>query len=72
MFIFKHVSIFEQDIINHLRAHSHATTYATSMPAPVAQQVITSMSIIMGKDGTNEGVWVDVCVCVGGWVWVCG
>ena len=26
----------------------------------------------MGKDGTNEGVWVDGCVGVGGWVCVCG
>lgn len=25
------------------------------MAGPVAQQVITSMSIIMGKDGTDDG-----------------
>ncbi|XP_066280595.1 serine palmitoyltransferase 2-like [Branchiostoma lanceolatum] len=42
-------------LINHLRAYSHSTTYACSMSAPVAQQVITSMKIIMGEDGTNRG-----------------
>lgn len=51
---------FLQDIINCLRAQSHATTYAGSMPGPVAQQIISSMSIIMGRDGTNDGM----CVCV--------
>lgn len=25
------------------------------MPPPVIQQIITSMKIIMGKDGTNDG-----------------
>lgn len=25
------------------------------MPPPVAQQIITSMKIIMGRDGTDEG-----------------
>ncbi|XP_078592782.1 LOW QUALITY PROTEIN: serine palmitoyltransferase 2-like [Branchiostoma floridae x Branchiostoma japonicum] len=42
-------------LINHLRAYSHSTTYACSMSAPVAQQVISSMKIIMGEDGTNRG-----------------
>ncbi|CAI8015603.1 Serine palmitoyltransferase 2, partial [Geodia barretti] len=44
-----------QDVINYLRGASHSTTYATSVPAPVAQQIITSMTIIMGDDGTKEG-----------------
>ncbi|XP_050737145.1 serine palmitoyltransferase 2-like isoform X3 [Eriocheir sinensis] len=44
-----------KDLINHLRVYSHAQSYAASMPPPVAQQIITSMSIIMGKDGTGEG-----------------
>ena len=30
------------------------------MTAPVALQILTTMKIIMGEDGTNEGV----CVCV--------
>ena len=42
-------------MINHLREKSHSSTYGTSMAAPVAQQIITSMSIIMGKDGTKDG-----------------
>ncbi|XP_059485608.1 serine palmitoyltransferase 2 isoform X2 [Neocloeon triangulifer] len=41
--------------INHLRANSHANCYATSMPSACAEQIISSMKIIMGKDGTNEG-----------------
>ncbi|XP_064402986.1 serine palmitoyltransferase 2-like [Halichondria panicea] len=43
------------EIVSHIRAYSHATTYATGMPGPVAQQIISSMSIIMGKDGTDDG-----------------
>ena len=44
-----------QDLVAHLRVHSHASCYAASMSPPVAQQVISSMSIIMGEDGSNEG-----------------
>ena len=43
-------------LINHLRATSHAACYATSMSPPVAQQIISSMRIIMGEDGTDEGL----------------
>ena len=42
-----------------MRSCSHAATYASAMSAPVAQQVISSMKIIMGEDGSKEGV----CVC---------
>ena len=44
-----------QKIINHLRLTSHAAMYSPTIPPPVVQQVISSMRIIMGKDGTNEG-----------------
>lgn len=44
-----------KQLIQFLRANSHAHCYATSMSAPVAQQILTSMKIIMGRDGTNEG-----------------
>ncbi|XP_045124687.1 serine palmitoyltransferase 2-like isoform X1 [Portunus trituberculatus] len=44
-----------KELVNHLRVNSHAQSYAVSMSPPVAQQIITSMSIIMGKDGSNEG-----------------
>ncbi|XP_073989283.1 serine palmitoyltransferase long chain base subunit [Rhodnius prolixus] len=43
-------------LIDYLREYSHAEYYASTMSQPVAQQILTSMSIIMGKDGTREGV----------------
>ncbi|CAB4392875.1 serine palmitoyltransferase component [Rhizophagus irregularis] len=45
----------DKNIINHLRLTNHATIYAESMTPIVLQQIYTSMSIIMGEDGTNEG-----------------
>lgn len=47
--------ILLQKLINYLRVHSHAHCYASSMSPPVAQQIISSMRIIMGLDGTGEG-----------------
>lgn len=48
---------FCQELIDYLRRHSHSAMYATSMSPPVAQQIITSMKIIMGEDGTTLGRW---------------
>ncbi|XP_066603771.1 serine palmitoyltransferase 2 [Prorops nasuta] len=45
----------KKELINYLRIHSHAHTYASSMSPPVAQQIITSMKIIGGYDGTDNG-----------------
>uniref|UniRef100_T1JAM9 serine C-palmitoyltransferase n=1 Tax=Strigamia maritima TaxID=126957 RepID=T1JAM9_STRMM len=45
----------KKELIEHIRRHSHAMFYASSMSAPVAQQIISSMKIIMGQDGTEEG-----------------
>jgi 7-keto-8-aminopelargonate synthetase-like enzyme len=42
-----------------LRLHSHATCYSSSMSAPVVYQIITALSIIMGRDGTNDGKRID-------------
>lgn len=42
-------------LINHLRLQSHAVIYASTMSPAVTQQIISSMTIIMGKDGTLEG-----------------
>ncbi|GBN17948.1 Serine palmitoyltransferase 2 [Araneus ventricosus] len=42
--------------IDHIRLHCHSFMYAASMSAVVAQQIYTSMQIIMGKDGTDEGL----------------
>ena len=47
-----------QKLINYLRASSHSCCYASSLPGPVVAQILTSMKIIMGKDGTDDGnVW---------------
>jgi serine palmitoyltransferase len=43
------------EMIHHLRIHNHGSIYAESMTPPVAQQVITSMRIILGEDGTQDG-----------------
>uniref|UniRef100_T1JAN1 serine C-palmitoyltransferase n=1 Tax=Strigamia maritima TaxID=126957 RepID=T1JAN1_STRMM len=45
----------KKKLIDHIRRQSHAMFYASSMSAPVAQQIISSMKIIMGQDGTDEG-----------------
>lgn len=42
-------------IIDHLRENAFSSAADVSMPVPLAQQIISSLSIIMGKDGTNEG-----------------
>jgi serine palmitoyltransferase len=44
-----------KNLINFLRISSHAHCYASSMSPAVAQQILTSMKIIMGLDSTNEG-----------------
>jgi len=50
--------VYVQKLIDYIRVRSHSACYATGMSAPVAQQVITSMQIIMGRDGTEEGTEV--------------
>lgn len=44
-----------KSLIKFLRVNSHAHCYASTMAPPVAQQILTSMKIIMGLDGTSEG-----------------
>ena len=44
-----------KDTIQHLRARNHGSVYAEAMTPPVAQQVYTSMKIILGEDGTQDG-----------------
>ncbi|XP_026684930.1 serine palmitoyltransferase 2 [Diaphorina citri] len=41
--------------IDYIRANSHVRSYATSMPPPVAMQILTSMRIIMGLENGDEG-----------------
>lgn len=45
----------KKKLIDYMRIHSHSACYGSSMPAVVAQQIFSSMTIIMGLDGTNEG-----------------
>jgi len=42
-------------LIEYIKLRSHSACYATSMAPPVAQQIISSMRVIMGLDGTSEG-----------------
>jgi serine palmitoyltransferase len=45
----------EQHIVDHVRSHSYSSAYSATMSPPVMQQIISSMKIIMGEDGTDEG-----------------
>nr|CAH8828881.1 unnamed protein product [Trichobilharzia regenti] len=42
-------------LIDYLRSTSHSAVYGGSMPAPIAQQIISAMRIVMGKDVPGEG-----------------
>jgi len=44
-----------KELIDYLRISAFASIYDTSMSVTVAQQIITSMRIIIGDDGTHEG-----------------
>ncbi len=43
------------ELIQHFAREGFGHVYAEPMPSSICQQVITSMSIIMGEDATNEG-----------------
>lgn len=42
-------------LIDYLRACSHSAVYGGSMPAPVTQQIISAMRVIMGREIPGEG-----------------
>jgi serine palmitoyltransferase len=42
-------------LVDHIRMHSYANCYASSMSPPIAQQIISSLKVICGLDNTNEG-----------------
>lgn len=44
-----------KDLVNHLRLNSHTSMYSSCMSPPVAQQIISTIKIISGADGTKEG-----------------
>ncbi|KAI8143195.1 pyridoxal phosphate-dependent transferase [Fennellomyces sp. T-0311] len=45
----------DKAVIDHLRLKNHAYVYAEPMSVLVAQQVMTTMRIICGEDGTDDG-----------------
>uniref|UniRef100_A0A915PWV6 serine C-palmitoyltransferase n=1 Tax=Setaria digitata TaxID=48799 RepID=A0A915PWV6_9BILA len=45
----------DKRIINYIRVNSAATIYALSMSPPVAQQILSSMKVMMGLDGSDDG-----------------
>lgn len=47
--------VCSQKLINCIKKNGHAGIYAKSMSPPVAQQIISSMSIIMGLQGGDQG-----------------
>ncbi|ELK03955.1 Serine palmitoyltransferase 3 [Pteropus alecto] len=46
----------QEDLVDYLQVHSHSAAYATSMSPPIAEQIIRSMKLIMGLDGTTQGL----------------
>lgn len=44
-----------KELIQHLKHTCPAHLYATSMSPPAAQQVISSIMVILGEDGSNRG-----------------
>lgn len=42
-------------LIDHFRCHSQAHCYGSSMSPPVAAQILSSMQVLMGLDGTDVG-----------------
>ncbi|XP_021498226.1 serine palmitoyltransferase 3 [Meriones unguiculatus] len=46
----------KKELVDYVRTHSQNAFYATSMSPVLAAQVIRSLKILMGEDGTNEGV----------------
>ncbi|KAK9764890.1 serine palmitoyltransferase component [Basidiobolus ranarum] len=43
-------------IIDHLRLQCYSSIYGESLPIPVLQQIISSVKIILGEEGTNDGI----------------
>jgi len=45
----------KKELIDHLKIHCHAHIYAESVSVPILSQIISSMTVIMGEDGSDEG-----------------
>jgi serine palmitoyltransferase len=44
-----------KDVVDHFRKSGLAHIYAEPMPPPICTQVYSSMNMILGEDGTDEG-----------------
>ncbi|UJR21093.1 hypothetical protein I4U23_024193 [Adineta vaga] len=44
----------KKSLIDHIRIHSHANIYASSMSAPIVQQIISSLRILNGPEGKKR------------------
>ncbi|KND01022.1 serine C-palmitoyltransferase LCB2 [Spizellomyces punctatus DAOM BR117] len=45
----------KQEIVDRVRFYTHASVYAEAITPPILQQIYTSMRIIMGEEGGDEG-----------------
>ena len=49
-------------LIDYIRVNSHSFCYGTSMSAPIAQQILGVLKVIMGinegKEGNKEKLWI--------------
>ncbi|KAM9249606.1 serine palmitoyltransferase 3 [Dugong dugon] len=45
-----------KDLVDYLRVNSHSSVYATSMSPPISEQIIRSIKVLMGMDGTTQGL----------------
>lgn len=50
-----------QEVVDHIRLHAHSSVYAESITVPVVQQIHTSMRIIMGEEGGDDGRILSAC-----------
>ncbi|XP_063104757.1 serine palmitoyltransferase 3 [Cavia porcellus] len=46
----------KKDLVDYLRINSHSAVYAASMSPTVVEQIIRSLKLLMGLDGTTEGL----------------
>uniref|UniRef100_A0A915IXD9 serine C-palmitoyltransferase n=1 Tax=Romanomermis culicivorax TaxID=13658 RepID=A0A915IXD9_ROMCU len=46
----------KSELVDYLRANSHTVFYGSAMSPPLVQQILTSMSVIMGRDKREDGL----------------
>lgn len=50
-----------QALIDHIRIQSHANTYASSMSAPIVQQIISSLHLLNEPEGKTITTQLERC-----------